>query len=54
MMSLALGRSPEEEPKENLHKVSQVRFLGISFKKALPTNLIQSNDMIVLQAKGVR
>jgi hypothetical protein len=23
-MALALGRSPEEEPKENLHKVAQV------------------------------
>jgi hypothetical protein len=24
VMALALGRTPEEEPKENLHKISQV------------------------------
>jgi hypothetical protein len=27
VMALALGRTPEEEPKENLHKISQVVIL---------------------------
>jgi hypothetical protein len=30
-MALAMGRTPEEEPKENLHKISQVQIILLGF-----------------------
>ena len=34
VMALALGRTPEEEPKENLHKITQVS-CDYSFEKCM-------------------